>query len=80
MYHSGYHGNIGCSQYIFIQNVILQGNLEPNICVKIAIRFSIRPKIAVSHGNLGRLTDFSLQGAGCLGGRTGKFVLYRGGG
>ena len=79
MYHSGYHGNIGCSQYIFIQNVILQGNLEPNICVKIAIRFSISPKIAVSHGNLGRLTDFSLQGAGCLGEEGWKICALQGG-
>ena len=56
MYCSSFHDNIGCNQYVFIQNVGLQ-----LICVKFALRFSKSLKIAVSRENSGRLAIFFLQ-------------------
>ena len=43
--------------------------LEPNLCVKFALKFSISLKIAILRKNPGGLANFfPTGGAGCLGG------------
>ena len=53
MYHSGFHGNIGCIWYVFIQNLGVQLFYSPNLCVKFAMKFSISPKLTFRNAALG---------------------------
>ena len=75
MYHSDFHGNLGCSLLYIHTKCRCAANLKPHLCMKSATNFLISPKIAVSREDLGGGADnfcstgrggwenFALQGA-----------------